>query len=378
MDFGLSEAHLMLGRTLRQFVDREIIPLEREYPGMVELPDEALRPIEEKVKAAGLWQPAVSVELGGGGIDKIGLAVVTEETWRSVLARNMTGPRVNEYLYHDSDVIREKYLMPTIRSEKRGATGFSEPDAAGDVAGITTTAEKVEGGYVINGGKIWSSNAERADYVAVLARMKGTERREGHTLFLVDRGAPGCTYVRTIPTLGFALFGEWHFQDCFVPDSQRTTPEGGAWSVAQARWTTARYLFGAQSLGLAGRCQDMALRYVKTRSTFGQPLANRQAIQFMLAESEIGLQAIRALTFQAAWKAEEEMDVRHDASIVKVFATETATQIIDRSLQIHGAAGYSTDLPIEVHYRTIRGLRIADGPSEVHRMVVARNILRDV
>ena len=127
MDFGLSEAHLMLGRTLRQFVDREIIPLEREYPGMVELPDEALRPIEEKVKAAGLWQPAVSVELGGGGIDKIGLAVVTEETWRSVLARNMTGPRVNEYLYHDSDVIREKYLMPTIRSEKRGATGFSEP-----------------------------------------------------------------------------------------------------------------------------------------------------------------------------------------------------------------------------------------------------------
>ena len=98
----------------------------------------------------------------------------------------------------------------------------------------------------------------------------------------------------------------------------------------------------------------------------------------MLAESEIGLQPIRALTFQAAWKAEQEMDVRHDASIVKVFATETATQIIDRSLQIHGAAGYSTDLPIEVHYRTIRGLRIADGPSEVHRMVVARNILRDV
>tara|TARA_B100000315_G_scaffold258868_2_gene312520 strand:+ start:14 stop:1150 length:1137 start_codon:yes stop_codon:yes gene_type:complete len=378
MDFALSEAHVMLGRTYRQFVEREVIPLEQEYKAQLRLPDEALRPIEEKVKAAGLWQPAVSVEYGGGGIDKIGMAVITEETSRSVLARNITGPKVNEFLYYDSDVIRDKYLFPTIRGEKLACTAFSEPGAAGDVAGIVTTAEKVEGGYLLNGNKIWSSNSPDADYVAVLARMKGTQRREGHTLFVVDRDAPGCTFVRPIPALGHAVFGEWLFQDCFVPDSQRTTPEGGAWGVSQARWTTHRYLYGAQSLGLAGRCQDMAIRYVKTRSTFGQPLANRQAIQFMLADSEIGLQAMRVLVFQAAWKAEQGMDARHDAAIVKVFATETGTKVIDRALQIHGAAGYSTDLPIENHYRDIRGLRISDGPNEIHRHVIARNILRDV
>ncbi|HJN86003.1 MAG: acyl-CoA dehydrogenase [Dehalococcoidia bacterium] len=378
MDFALSEAHTMLGRTLRQFVEREVIPLEQVYKGEFKLPDEALRPLEEKVKAAGFWQPMVAVEDGGGGLDKIGIAVVTEETWRSVLARTMTGPKVNEFLYYDSDVIRDKYLYPTIRGEKRPCTAFSEPGTGSDVAGIITNAQKVEGGYLLNGHKIWSGHAPDADYVAVLARMKGTERREGHTLFVVDRDAPGCTLVRAIPAMGHTVFGEWLFQDCFVPDAQRTTPEGGAWGVSQARWTTHRYLYGAQSLGLAGRCQDLALRYVKTRSTFGQPLANRQAIQFMLAESEIGLQAMRALVYQAAWKAEMGLDARHDAAIVKVFATETATQVIDRALQIHGAAGYSTDLPIEVHYRCIRGLRISDGPSEVHRSVIARNILRDV
>ena len=122
----------------------------------------------------------------------------------------------------------------------------------------------------------------------------------------------------------------------------------------------------------------MALRYVKTRYTFGQPLASRQAIQFMMAESEIGLQAMRVLVYQAAWKAEQGIDARHDAAIVKVFATETGTKVIDRALQIDGAAGYSTDLPIEVHYRCIRGLRISDGPSEIHRGVIARNLLRDV
>jgi alkylation response protein AidB-like acyl-CoA dehydrogenase len=329
------------------------------------------------VKAAGLWQPAVPVEYGGAGVDPIGMCVVIEETHRSMLARNITGPRVNEFLYGDSEVIRDKYLYPTIRGERQGCTAFSEPGAGGDVAGIVTNYERVEGGYVLNGNKIWSSDSTTADYVAVLARMKGTQRREGHTLFLVDRDAPGCTFVRQIHALGFSEMGEWSFEDCFVPESQRATPEGKAWEVSQSRWTTARYLFGSQCLGLAGRCQDMAVKYVKTRSTFGQLLADRQGVQFMLADSEIDLQATRVMVYQAAWRAEQGMDVRHDASIIKCFATEMGQRVIDRAMQIHGAAGYTTELPIESHYRTVRGLRIAEGPNEVHRWVLARNLLRN-
>lgn len=375
----LDDDHKMLARTLRTVVDQEIIPLEPLHKGLYELPEEVKRPVQEKLRAAGLWQPLVPKEYGGGGVDQIGAAIVTEETNRSLLARDILGPTPDVVWYLGSDEIKNKYLYPALEGKRHGFAAFSEPDAGGDLAGIQATAKKVKGGYLLNGTKSWVSNAIKSDFGHVLARMEGTKRHDGLTLFMVNKEMPGFEVVREIQAMGYLeSWGELRFSDCFVPASHRLTPEGQGWGVSQDRWTGMRCRIGARCLGLAGRCQEMALRYSKSRRTFGSPLSDRQAVQFMLADSEIELHAIRLMTYHAAWNADHGIDIRHEASIIKVFAAEMAERVIDRALQIHGASGYSRDLPIEAHYRAIRAQRILEGPSELHRWIVARDILRNV
>ena len=366
----------MLQSTIRQFVENEVMPHEADgYED--DLPLEIKEPLQAKLRELGLWGLGVPEEYGGAGINTLGGALVAEEVNRCMLSRNLIGGGADGRLYSSSDYLKEKYLFPTLRGELRGAGAFSEPNAAGDLGGIETNAVRDGDNYILNGTKTWVNNAHQADYVTVLVRMKGTTRRDGMTWFIVDAGTPGYEVGRVIPMMGYTTTAELFFSDCVVPAAHRLTPEGGAWGDAQESLDRNRMMIGARALGMAGRCQDMAIDYSKKRVTFGYPLAERQAIQFMLVESEIEMYATRAMVHQAAVNADLGTVSNREAAMIKIFASEMAGRVIDRALQIHGAAGYSKDMVIEQFYRAIRAFRIFEGANEIHRWRLARNMLRE-
>lgn len=378
MDFTLPEELRLLQRTLREFVNNEMIPLEPELGDFDpdDMPASFIKPIQEKIKAAGLWAMSVPNEYGGGGLNSLGTVVVATEQCRSTFRKRIYG-EVDTVLYHSSDYIKENYLLPTVRGEKISSHGLSEPNAGGDLAGLETYFEQDADNYIINGTKIWQGRAPECDYMLVLARRKGTRRRDGLAWFVVDKGTPGFEVTRVIRMMGLHNTSESHFTNCVVPAANRVTPEGDAsWVEAQKDLNSNRISIGAECLGMAMRCQEMTIPYAKQRVTFGEPLSNRQAVQFMLADSEIDMLATQWMLYHVAWKADQREDIRHEASAIKVFATEMAERVIDRAIQIHGAMGYSKDLPLEKFYRNIRAYRIFEGPTEIHRWVVARNLLR--
>jgi acyl-CoA dehydrogenase len=375
MDALIPEELRMLQGTVRQFVENEVMPLEAEFEE--ELPPDVRAPLQAKLREMGMWALSVPTEYGGAGVNTLGMALVTEETHKSMLSRDLIGGGVNPLLYTASDYLKEKYLHPVVRGEVRSTGAFSEPNAVGDLGGIQTSYTRDGDDYILNGTKIWITKGHEADHVVVLAREKGTERKEGMTWFVVDAGTPGFEVSRVIPMMGQTTTAELQMTDCMVPAANRLTAEGAAWSDAQKSLNSLRLMNGPQVLGLAQRCQSLAMEYAKRRVTFGYPLAERQAVQFMIAESEIEMYATRAMVYEAARRVDMGEDVQREAGMIKVFSTEMAGRVIDRALQIHGAAGYSKDLAIEQFYRSVRAYRIFEGPNEVHRWRLGRNMLRD-
>ena len=377
MDLTIPEEIRMLQSTIRKLVDAEIIPHEREYHDDYELPDEIRLPLRKKVQALGLWNLGVPAELGGGGLNTVGWFLTEEETHRSWLSNRVFDSGVSPLLYDASDYIKEKYLYPTLRGELRGATGLTEPGAGGDLAGIATNAQRDGDNYVLNGAKMWNGWGHQCDYMVVLARMKGTQRREGVTHFIVDRGAPGFVVDRAIQMMGFSETSESHLEDCVVPSVNRLTPEGKGWGFAQGvHLSRSRVRNAAESLGPAVRALEMAVDYANQRSTFGEPLSSRQMVQCKLADSATEVYAARTMMIDLTWKIDNGQDVRHELSMAKVFVSEMAARVVDKAIQIFGAAGYSKDLPLERFYRDVRAVQIIEGPNDIHRWLVARNLLR--
>ena len=376
MDLTIPEELRMVQTTVRRFVENEIIPYERDYHDALELPDEIRLPLREKVKELGLWNLGAPTELGGGGLNTLGWLLAECETYKTWLSTRLFESGANPMLYGASDYIKEKYLYPTLRGELRGAWGLTEPGAGGDLAGITTHAELDGDNYVLNGAKIFNSYGFYCDYMIVQARMKGTQRRAGITLFIVDRNTPGFVVDRPIAMMGFAETAELHLENCVVPSVNRLTPEGEGWGGAQGHLSRTRARNVAWSLGPAERALEMAVDYANQRSTFGEPLANRQMVQCKLAESMVEIHASRTMMIDLAWRIDTGQDVRQELSMAKFYVSEMAARVIDRSIQIFGAAGYSKDLPLERLYRDVRAVQIIEGPNDVHRWVVARNLLR--
>jgi acyl-CoA dehydrogenase len=378
MDLSIPAELDMLRRLARRFVDDELMPLERDFKldMLEELPDLIRGPLIGKMQATGLWALAAPREYGGGGIGLLGFCLVVEESYKCLVGRNLWllgNPSGFDYQRPDH---LERYILPTIRGEKRGCAALSEPNAAGDLAGIETTATRDGDTYVINGAKCFVSLAGKADYAVVLTRLKGTTRRDGMTWFVVDRGTPGFRVVRQQEMLGGYDTYELAFEDCVVPAANLLGEPGQAWNTGQERLGQGRIQIGARALGVAERCLSLATSYAKRRWTFGHPLADRQGVQFMLADSAVEIHASRLMVVDAAWKAERGEDVRQEAAMVKLFASEMAGRVADRALQIHGAAGLTKDLPLERLYRDARPMRIYEGPSEVQCWVIARNLLR--
>ena len=381
----ISEEFRMIQELVAKFVDNELMPLEsavlaREIKGeKLALTPEEEAPLLAKCKALGLWALDAPEELGGMNVPASVIVAINEELGRTVTPFTFPpdSPNLHMLLATVNEEQRKKYLEPYASGDATSAIAVSEPGAGGDPAGMTTRAEKVDGGWVINGRKIWISRVDYADFTMVMARVgKGAKRHEGITAFIIEKGTPGFNVVRAIPMLAGHRTYEVVFEDCRIPDSQLLGSVGAGFAPMQLRLVIRRLQIGAWCLGMCRRAVDMMCSHAKLRVTFGAPLADRQAIQWWIADAAIRMHALRLMVQDAAIKQEQGQDVRTEAAMIKVYATEMATDVIDQAMQTLGAMGVTKELPLHLMAQKVRVMRVYEGPSEVHRMAIARKILR--
>ncbi|MBP02266.1 MAG: hypothetical protein CMM25_05615 [Rhodospirillaceae bacterium] len=377
MNFDLPEETQMLKDMVRRFVNTELMPLEKtlhDRKNSYEIPSEIKVELDKKVSELGLWAMDAPVEIGGAGLGLLDHCVVIEEAFRCTAARSLWSslffPVLNEL---GSKEQIERYLIPSVRGDFHGAAAYSEPNAAGDLAGIQTTAEKVDGGWNLNGNKCWISHALTAKFFLVLARLKGTSRHDGITWFIVDSNTDGFSIGREQHMVHGQSTYELFFNNCRVSDHQLLGKPNQGWAAGEAALYRGRVLISARALGIAQRCYEMMVEYSSQRHTFGKPLSSRQAIQWMVADSAIDIHASRLMVYNAAWRAQDGQDVRSEMAMIKVFTAEMVSRVVDRAVQIHGASGLSDETILERCYRDVRPMRIYEGSSEAMRSVIAKN-----
>ena len=382
MDLQRTEEQQMLIDTIRKFIREEIRPLEAEVdPDGSELRPEDDARLRKMVKDMGMYQMGVPVEYGGAGLDLLTRTMVAEELTQHKAglyapAYGVFGEAPPEHLYYASEEQKEKYLYPSIREEKKSFFGLSEASGGSDPArSIRTRGVRDGDSWVINGTKLWNSGADTADFGIVYVRTDPTKGRQGITAFLVDTDTPGFKVQRLIQVLRVLHTTELSFEDMRVPHSQILGEEGGGFALANDALARNRIPYAAECLGIAQYAHEMAIEWSKQRVTFGEPLANRQSIQWMLVDNEIDLRTSRFITLDAAAKATRGESFRFESSMAKLLCTEAASRVIDRSMQIYGGLGMAKDMPFERWYREIRIRRIGEGTSEIQRVVMARDLL---
>jgi acyl-CoA dehydrogenase len=271
---------------------------------------------------------------------------------------------------------REAYLAPYVRGETVSAIAISEPGAGSDPAGMTTRAVKDGEDWILNGRKIWTSRAAEADFSIVMAVTDKEKRaRGGISAFLVDKGTSGFNVLRRIPMIGGAATYEVTLEDCRVEGWKLLGKEGYGFAPMQIRLGTRRIQMAAWSIGMAQRAMEMMCEFAPQRTTFGLPLSERQSVQWWIADAATRIHAARLMTYDCAWKLDRGRDVRVEISMIKAYATEMAWEVVDHAMQCFGAMGMTKELPLQLMANKIRTMRIYDGPTEIHKWVVARNLL---
>jgi alkylation response protein AidB-like acyl-CoA dehydrogenase len=378
MDLSLSDEEREIRDWVRTFVTREVMPLEstvleRERRNERGLTREELRALRDKAKEAGFFGVQTPEEYGGMALGAVMTALVEAELGRSFVPFSFGGDADN-ILYSANDEQRERYLLPTINGDKISCFANTEPGAGSDARNIRTSAVRDGDEWVINGEKTFITFGDIADFVMVFAvtdKEKGANG--GVTCFLVDREA-GWTSA-PIPTMGQWGPASLAFQDVRVPHSAILGEEGRGFELAM-RWIgRGRYLLPARALGACERLVEMGMEHARQRVTFGEPIANRQAIQWMVADSAVEIEALRWLVLSAAWQVDHGIDSRQSQSMAKLYGGVKANEIVDRVLQMHGGMGYTRELPVERWYRELRVLRIYEGTDEIQRRTIARNLL---
>jgi acyl-CoA dehydrogenase len=379
MDFELPEELKMLQEQLRRFVDKEIIPIERDaYEGPDMKPEVRAR-LSEMTKKMGLWHYGTPVEYGGQGLGMLARVIVWEQMGRTIALptrrTQIFGPEPSFTLFMLDERQRQEYLLPVIRGEKKNCFAQTEPDAGGDPGSMRTTAVRDGDDYIINGYKRFITAAKWADFAQVIAvtdKKKGVHG--GISAFLVDMKTPGVKIVRAQPTMMDDEPYEVAFDNVRVPAWKRIGAEGEGFKVGQTWITAGRIRHGARALGVMERCLEMGASYAKQRVTFGKPLADRQAIQWMLVDDYVALQGLRLMVYRAAWKWDRGEDVRYDAYMVKMRGDRLSFECADRCIQIHGGVGLTRELPIEKFWRDQRSMMITEGPEEILKTVLARRV----
>jgi acyl-CoA dehydrogenase len=384
MDFELAEEHRMLRDLVQKFVRNELMPLETAVMAREAAGQGAYLSVEERTRLdavsrdLGLWSLDAPEAQGGMGLPHVALVAVNEALGSTVATYTLPPDSPNLQMLAATAKGRQidDYLAPYARGETVSAIGISEPGAGADPAGMQTRAVRDGDDWVINGRKIWITRAAEADFTILMALTDPARKaRGGMSAFLVDRDTPGFNVLRRIPMLGGEFTYEVALEDCRVPGWKLLGEEGQGFGPMQIRLGTRRMEMAAWCIGAAQRALDMLTEYAPQRTTFGQRLSERQSIQWWVADGATRVHAARLMAYHCAWKLDEGQDVRTEISMLKVFATEMAQEIIDQAMQGFGAMGMTKEMPLNILAGRVRNMRIYDGPSEVHRMVVARNLM---
>jgi len=378
------EETAMIRETVAKFVDRELIPLEPHYlksklPGSEhsELTAEQKQRLRTVSKDLGLWGLDAPEDLGGHDLPTRTMAAVHEELGRTCVPFVLPpdSPNLRMLQAVGTEAQKQKYMQPYIEGRMSSAIAISEPGAGGDPASMKTRAVLEGDQWVLNGRKIWITNARRADFIIVMARVGNDARQGGITSFIVEKGTPGFIIEREIPMLGGEATYEIVFENCRIPQDSVLGEVGKGYAPMQLRLRTRRLEMGSTCIGIARRALDMLCEHARQRETFGVKLADRQAIQWWVADISTRMHACRLMVHDAADKADRGDDVRQEASMIKVFATEMAYEACDHAMQTLGALGMTLELPLNALSQKARLMRMYEGPSEVHRQSIARRVL---
>lgn len=376
----LPEELRMLRDTIRRFMQEEVKPAEdRLAHDAYTLAEPELQVLQNKAKSIGIWCLETPAEFGGAGLSLLGQCVAAEEAAQCRMGAYIAG--CGAFGFDPPNVIwkgtehQQRFAREDIENGTKAFVAISEPSGGSDPGrSIQTRAVRKSDRYVINGTKIWISGAGMAKWGIVFARLGESKGRAGITAFVVDKNRPGISLSK-IPVIRSYSPYEVHFTDYEVPVEDRLGGEGEGFAFAEEWLIHARPPYAAATIGIAQAALGIAKDWARQRKVFGTTLAEKQAIQWMIADSEIELRAARLLVYQAAWNADLGRDIKVDASIAKVYGTEVAGRVVDRCIQILGGMGVAQEMPLERWYRELRIKRIGEGPSEVHRMVIARDSL---
>jgi len=380
----LDEQTRMIRDTVKKFVEREMIPLEPHVArqeaacddGAMLTPEqfERLRTVSKEL---GLWGLDAPEALGGLDLPATTMVAVWEEVGRTFthFVFPPDTPNLKMMAAVGSDEQKEKYLRPYIEGRLTSCICISEPGAGGDPAGLTTRAERTSDGWVLNGRKIWITNAREADFMIAMARVGDGDRQEGITAFIVEKGTPGFNIQRAIPMVADTLTYELTFDDMHLPEGAMLGQVGQGYAPMQLRLVTRRLEMAARCIGMASRALEILCEHARQRVTFGERLADRQAVQWWVADISTRIHACRLMVQDAAEKLDRGEDVRHEASMIKVYGTELAYDAADHAMQTLGAMGMTKELPLYHLWQRARVMRIYEGPSEVHRQTIARRVL---
>jgi len=392
IDFEIPAEAKAIREKVRQWVHDECIPAQEKIKDKASY-KKVIDELRKKARAQGLWMPFVPKEYGGMGLGPLANALVQMELGESyvgALSMNSQGPddaTILTLIAHGTEFQKDKFLKPLLNGEKRVCYSMTEKAAGADATGMRTTAVK-DGNenYVLNGEKWFSSAASAADLALVMARTD-TEgpRHQQFSTFIVELPNPGYKIKRDIPTMAAEgplshIMGGGHseieIKDLVVPAENIVGGEGKGFDMGQHRLAYGRLRHGMHNIAMAQRALDLAAAHITTRETFGRKLDERQAVQFMMAECASQLYISRLMLLHIAYKAEKGMDMRQENSIAKVYLAHMVHHVVDTAIQLHGALGYSRDTPLAAWYTHIRSQRLVDGPDEVHRWTVGRNVIK--
>jgi butyryl-CoA dehydrogenase len=379
VDLRLTEEQLLLQKSVREFAESEVRPFARELDESGHFPREIFR----KAAELGLTGIALPEEEGGAGFDHIAYTIVIEEISRCCASTGVI-LSVQNSLYCDpvhrfgTPEQKKNFLLPFARGEKIGCYALTEPQAGSNAAALQTKAVLKGDRYIVNGTKAWITNGGAADAAIVYVNTDPAKGEKGITALVIEKGTPGFRVGKEEKKLGISATAcsELIFADCEVPAANRIGNEGEGYRVALSTLDGGRIGIASQATGIAQGAFEAALKYSQERMAFGHPISQFQAIQFMLADMATEIDAARLLIRKAAWKQDSGARFSMEAAVCKLFASEMATRVTHKAIQIHGGNGYSREYPVERHYRDARITEIYEGTSEIQRLVIASWVLK--
>jgi butyryl-CoA dehydrogenase len=381
VNIELNEEQKLLQRSVREFAEAEVKPVAKELDETGRFPIEILR----KAGELGLTGVCIPEKYGGAGMDHICYSIVIEEIARycastSVILSVQNSLFCSSIEHYGTEEQKQKFLVPFARGEKIGCYALTEPQAGSNAAALSTKAVRKGDRYVINGAKAWITNGGVADAGIIYVNTQPEKGEKGITALIVEKGTPGFSVGKEEKKLGIHATActALSFDDCEVPAANRIGEEGQGYKIALSLLDGGRIGIASQATGIAQGAFEAALTYARERQAFGHPIAEFQAIQFMLADMATEIDAARLLVRRAAWKQDSGARFSMEAATAKLFASEMATRVAHKAIQIHGGNGYSREYPVERAYRDARITEIYEGTSEIQRLVIASWVLKTI